>query len=120
EQEYATNGPDRVVRTVSSYDVNESNYNVRRVETFELIAGSFVSTGASETSTDGLLAWQITYGRTTQTQTAYGGNGSRTVTTTAPDGAQTVQTFQNGRLISSVTSQSGVGTLSSVTFGYDA
>src|SRR5207302_1332693 len=87
--------------------------------TQELGSGGFVSTGTSEASTDGLRSWQIAYGRTNQTQTVYGGSGSRTLTATAPDGAQTVQTFQNGLLVSQVTSF-GSTVLSSLSFGYDS
>ncbi len=76
-----------------------------------------------DVSTDGLDSWNTINGLTTHSRTDYDRpNARRTVTTTAPDGTENVQTFEQGRLVYSVTEHAELSSpiLSSVTLMYDA
>jgi RHS repeat-associated protein len=78
----------------------------------------------SETSVNGQNSWQTKYGDanttvTSQSQISYS-SPSRSVTTIAPDGTYTINTFSYGRLISSTRYDSGHAQIGSTTYAYDA
>lgn len=119
ERLYTTNGSDRVTHTVTF--AADDGVPVRRSLTRELDdAGNWITTRTTDVSTDGLYSWDDAFGLLTTTATVYGPAGARTLTRTAPDNTQTVQTYQDGRLVSSVTLHASLGTLHSQTYGYDA
>jgi YD repeat-containing protein len=70
-------------------------------------------------STNGLVSWQTAFGLTSTNATAYGANGYRYVTNTAPDGTFTVSQFQNGRLMSVTRKDSAGNQLGQTTYTYD-
>ena len=77
------------------------------------------------TTTSGLKSWSTVYRDgstpvTTVTETVYGPNGSRTVTTTNPDGSSTVNAYQYGRLQSVTRKDSGGSQVSQTVYTYDA
>jgi RHS repeat-associated protein len=115
-------GTDRVTRTVSDVVANYGA-TVRRTRTYVWPSNSVDAAlllRTVETSVDGLRSWDTSLGQTAQTITVVGGNGTRYVTNTAPDGTVTVQTFQNGRLTQRETGNTELGTISAVTYGYDS
>jgi len=90
--------------------------------TFNSPTPTLVST--VESSVDGLQTWQTQYRDantpvTSQSQTVYGANGTRTITTTAPDNSYTISAYSNGRLTSVTRFDSGENQISSVSYGYD-
>ena len=114
-------GTDRITQTENSV-VSAHGTTVQRTTTavwptLNTDSSNVIST--VDTSIDGLQSWTISYGLTNQSQTAYApATASRTVIGTAPDGSQTVSTYQNGRLTSSVSS-AGALTLGSQSYSYD-
>jgi len=115
-------GTDRIRRTVKSVETaNGVNGLISR--SYVLATnGSYTEslTSTAETSTDGLKAWNSSFGATNISQTLYAGSGNRYVTNTAPDGSFAVSVFQNG-LLQSVTRKDASGNqLSSTTYAYDA
>jgi RHS repeat-associated protein len=114
-------GTDRITRTTSDVTTRDG-VTVNRVTTqiWETDgADTPVTVSVSEQSADGLRSWQTTRGLTTSTTTVLDGTGGRTVTTTAPDGTLTTQTYVSGRLSSQVTSHPSLGQLSATAFAYD-
>lgn len=114
-------GTDRITQTENSV-VAADGTTVRRTTTSvwttnNVDAGSVIS--VNDVSADGLQSWSISYGLTNHTQTAYGGNGQRTVTTTRPDGSYTVSQYQNGQLVSETQYGSDNVQVASTTCGYD-
>jgi len=107
-------GLDRITRTVSDV-CNNGVANVRRTRTYAwhvLNTDTSILISSSEVSVDGLRSWQRIYADgvnavTTQSQTAYGSSGSRTVTLTNPDGSSTVNAYAYGRLVSTTRKDSG-------------
>lgn len=71
-------------------------------------------------SPDGLRTIQVQNGLTNSSWTVYAGSGTRYVTNTAPDGTYTVNTYQDGRVISTETRNTSLGTLNQLTYGYDS
>ena len=117
---YTTNGPDRVVHTADSVTVNAGGVPVRRFVIRQLDdAGAWITNRITESSMDGLRSWDITFGVTNTSISAYGPTNTRSTTLSAPDGTQTVQSYQNGRLVSSETFHAQLSTLLRATYGYD-
>ncbi|MBI4027026.1 MAG: RHS repeat protein, partial [Verrucomicrobia bacterium] len=101
-------GADRITRTVNNVTTAHGT-TVRRSTTDVWTTdntGASITAALNETSADGLQSWNTAFGLTTHTQTAFDGAGGRTVVVTAPDGTTTTSTYQNGRLLSSVSSVS--------------
>lgn len=106
-------GTDRVSRTVAEV-ATRSSYTVQRTTTqvWETDGQDTATTVAiSEQGVDGLRSWQTIRGLTTGTVVTLGGSGSRTVTTTAPDGTVAIQTYANDRLSSSLSQRASLGVL---------
>jgi RHS repeat-associated protein len=86
-------------------------------------AGTLVS--RSDSSTDGLQSWQTQYRDvntpvTSHSQTTYGANSTRTVTTTAPDNSYSITAYTNGRCISVTSYNSSGAQIARTAFSYDA
>lgn len=116
-------GSDRITQTTNDVTTDHST-TVRRTRNYAWLDGSSTGTLISsvETSTDGLNTWQTQYRDgsvfvTTHTQTVPG--VSRTVTTTAPDGSYTVNTYSYGRLASSTRYDSTGTQFGGTTYSYD-
>lgn len=119
-------GTDRISKTVNvvaTKTEGSATYTVRRAtttiwETDNEDTSATVS--ISEQSSDGLRSWQTIRGLTTKSVTVFDGSGGRTVTTTTPDTAQTVQVYAGDRL-DSTTFKTGTNVqLAATTYGYDA
>lgn len=98
-------GTDRIAKTVNivASKTDGATYTVQRSTTTVWQAdGQDVpdTVSTAEQSSDGLRSWQTAFGLTTKSVTVLDGSGGRTVTTTTPDGVQTVQVFSEGRLSS--------------------
>ncbi len=117
-----TSAVDRRTRTVTDYWAKPGADNVRRTRTFVWTdAGSELCVATNEVSVTGTNTWYSSFGRTTQTQTHYGANGARTVTTTAPDGSYTVQTYLDGQLQSVARyTAGGQEQIAGTSYSYDA
>ncbi|NLH72829.1 MAG: RHS repeat protein, partial [Verrucomicrobia bacterium] len=121
------NGTDRITWTTNDV-TTYSGYNVTRTRTIVYTTNNSTETitnAMTLTSTSGLKTWSIVYRDgstpvTTTTETVYGANGTRTVTTTNPDGSSVVRTFSYGRLQSEVRKDSSGNTIGSTTYSYDA
>ncbi len=115
-------GPDRITHTQRE-TVTAHGTTVRRITTSVCATdGSPQETVllVQETSADGLSEWNTANGLTTATVISLDpAAATRTVTTTAPDGTVTTQTFQNGLLLSSVTRDSSSQLLASSFLSYD-
>ena len=116
-------GTDRITKTVNEVAAAYGT-TIRRRTTYDYTLmnnATAVVTDVSESSADGLRTWQTTVGvaNPSTTVTAYPGGGYRNVTTTAPDGSYTLNSFLNGRLQSS-TQKLGTGTqIGRTTYTYD-
>ena len=119
-------GADQI--TFTTNDVTTySGKTVRRTRryawtTFNSATSNLVA--MSQVTVAGLESWQTQYrdpstAVTSHSQTAYGANGLRTVTTSAPDGSYTVATNQYGRLLSVTRYDSTDHQLSSINYAYD-
>ncbi len=120
-------GNDRITWTTNDVTTDHS-MDVVRSRTYVWVQNGVDSptlVSTLETSTDGLNTWQTTYRDanptpvTTHSQTVYGGNGSRTVTATAPDNSHTVSTYSYGRLVSSTRYDSNSNPIGNTTYTYD-
>ncbi|CAM2982059.1 LamG-like jellyroll fold domain-containing protein [Rariglobus hedericola] len=114
---------DRITRTTTAFATREST-PVRRTTT-EVWETTGVETpttvSINESSLDGLQNWQTSRGQTTHSQTVIATDGTRTVTTTLPDGSSQIQLASAaGRLTSTIRKDSAGVVLSEVTYGYDA
>ena len=122
--DYAT---DRLTYTTNDV-VYDNGAIVNRTCVFDWpVAGSATVSNlvsVSESSVDGLQSWRVLFnggvGITNHSQTAYGTNGYRTVTSIAPDGIQSIATYQYGQLLSTVTTNATLGQLSGTSYAYDA
>ncbi len=120
-------GLDRVSYTTNDI-TTDHGVTVRRSRTYLWSTpNSDVSTlvSTSESTLDGLQSWQTQYRDastlvTAQSQTAYGANGVRTVTTTAPDNSYTISVYTNGQSLSVTRYDSGGTQIGKATYGYDA
>ena len=119
-------GADRITFTTNDVVVDQG-MNVRRTRTYAwnvLGVNSTNLVSVNESSVDGLQGWQIAFnagnGVTNHSQTVYGTGGYRYVSTTAPDGTQRINTYQYGRLIASVTTNTTLGQLAGTTYAYDS
>lgn len=97
-----TNGTDRITRTLQDTGMHGANVVSRRQV---LVYTSNSSTNQaqmemSETAVDSLQAWNTKTGVTSRTVTVLQGNGARTETTTAQEGAIILKSFQGDRLTS--------------------
>lgn len=118
-------GTDRVTKTTTTVATKTAGatYTVQRTTTQiweTLNADTPVTVSIAEQSTDGLHSWQTVRGLTTTAVTAYDGSGGRTVTTTAPDGVQTVQVFAGEQLASNTVTTAAAVPLGGATYTYDA
>jgi RHS repeat-associated protein len=97
--------------------------DVRRTRTYVWTnngsSGSLL-TSTTETSTDGLHTWQISFGLTNESITAYASGGWRYSTNFAPDRSCTVSISRYGTNVSSARFDSLNNQLSSIKFGYDS
>ena len=120
-------GIDRI--TWSTNDVIfDHGMNVRRSQTFvwdTLGSDAPKLVSVSESSVDGLNSWQTAYrdssvAATNHSQTVYGAAGSRSETTTAPDGSQTISAYANGQLVSATRKDSSGVQIGQTSYTYDA
>lgn len=84
---------------------------------------TYVTTGESYSTFDGLLSWSLSPGTTAPSvsQTTLSGSGNWTETTTAPDNTQQVQTYTAGKLTSSSSLLTDHSTLlTSTSYAYDS
>jgi RHS repeat-associated protein len=116
---------DRITQTTNDV-TSDHGANVRRSRTFAWLDGQSTGTLVSqtETSADGLSAWQTRYRDAgtpvTSTNTvSYGGN-SRTVINNAPDGSYAISLYSYGRLSSSTRYDSTSAQIGATTYSYDA
>ena len=119
-------GTDQITFTTNDL-VNAHSTTVRRSRTyvwatFNSNTSTLIST--TEHSVDGLQSWQTQYrdantSVTNQSQTTYGGSGTRSVTTTAPDNSYTISTYQYGRLLSVSRYDALNSQLSTINYSYD-
>jgi len=120
-------GTDRITRTVNDVTTDNGS-NVRRTRVYSwTVNGTDSSTllSKSESSVDGLRAWQTQYRDTftpvtSQSVTVFSISGNRYVTNTAPDGSYTVSSYLNGQLASVTRKDSAGSQLSSLSYAYDA
>jgi RHS repeat-associated protein len=117
-------GPDRVTRVVRDV-TTYSGSNVHRTRTYRLGAASAATETLVRTdyaSTDGLKRWTLVAGQNSHalSETVYGGGGTRTVTTTQPDGSKVEQIYTNGRLTRTTRKNSANGQVERVDYAYDA
>jgi hypothetical protein len=120
-------GMDRITWTTNDV-TTYSGYDVRRTRTIVYTndnSTATVTNAMTQTTTTGLKTWQTVYRDsatpvTTLTETAYGANGARTVTTTAPDGSSVVRAYSYGRLQSVTRKDSGGSQVGQSTYTYDA
>ena len=120
-------GTDRVSYTTNDL-TTDHGATVRRSRsyvwsTLNVDAMTLVST--TESTLDGLQSWQTQYRDastpvTSHSQTAYGANGVRTVTSTAPDNSYTISVYTNGQSLSVTRYDSGSAQIGKATYGYDA
>ena len=114
-------GTDRITQIENSV-VSAHGTTVRRTTTSvwatdNVDASSVVS--VNDVSADGLQSWSINYGLTNHVQTAYSGNGQRTVTATNPDGSYTIAQYQDGQLVSNAQYGNDDAQILAVSYGYD-
>ncbi len=115
------NGTDRISRTLDAVGTRDGHTVQRSTAQVWETDGADTPTNVSvsEQSADGLRSWQTVRGLTSSSVTAFTGSGGRTVTSTAPDGTQNIQTYLGDRLQSTVTSHPSLGSLGSVTYAYN-
>lgn len=118
-------GTDRVTRSQQEVSIDSIfpgySESERRRTIVWATDGSGTATDVSiiDRSPDGLRTLQTQNGLTSSTWTVYAGGGTRYLTNTAPDGTYTVNTYQDGRIVSSRTIHDALGTLQETTYGYD-
>ena len=91
-----TDGPDQVTQMTSEV-TSAHGVTVSRTSTAAFSENGLISVLVVDKSVDGLQSWETRYGQTTRRAIAYNGAGAVTETVTAPDGAYTVTSYQNGR-----------------------
>jgi len=119
-------GSDRITWTTNDVTTFSGAY-VRRSRTFQLTTNGATNAAlVSMTMTDtaGLRSWSVVYRDsstpvTTRTETAYGSNGSRVVTTIAPNGSSLSRTFSFGRLVSETRRDVAGNSIGTTTYSYD-
>ena len=118
-------GTDQITLTTNDV-VSAHGTTVRRTRTYtwNTAADASMLVSTVESSVDGLQSWQTRYrdpntSVTSHSQTTYGGNGARSVSTVAPDGSYTTSTYQYGRLLSVTRYDSSYNPVSSISYGYD-
>lgn len=113
-------GTDRIERVTTS--VLDISGTVFARETVERWATNGVDTATvysvTEQSVDGLQRSATVNGQTEQTVLAYDGSGGRTETITKADGTSTLNTFDDGRLVSSVFRDANELAVRSTTYAY--
>jgi RHS repeat-associated protein len=112
---------DRITATLSDV-LTDYGSDVRRTRTYVYsVLGQVTSNLVSQTevSTDGLKSWSVTPSGTSTSVTAYGSNGARYVTNTAPDGSYSLSIYSYGQLLSTVQKDAGGAILGSSIFTYD-
>ncbi|MEY4940286.1 MAG: hypothetical protein RIQ93_2021, partial [Verrucomicrobiota bacterium] len=116
---------DRVVRTtntVAMKSIGTGSVPIQR-STTEIWEADNDSTptvvALSEQSSDGTGSWRTVRGLTTATASVIDGAGGRTITTTAPDGGQNIQSFSGDRLTSSTVKTAGGVQLAASNYTYD-
>jgi RHS repeat-associated protein len=117
-------GLDRVSRVIKEVGQRDS-YNVQRVTTYvwPTTGDAPVSVRVHETALNAQkmsLSWDTQGGRVTTSRVNLPGNGTRTVTITAPDQTQTVSVYQNGQLQSISRKESNGTQLTQTSLDYDA
>lgn len=113
-----TDGPDQVTRTTSEV-ATAHGLAVSRRSTIHLTETGPVTVSITENAADGLQSWETHYGLTTHRQIAYGGNGMRTETVTAPDASYVISEDQSGRLTSAVSFDNTGSQVRGTTYFYD-
>ena len=119
-------GTDRITWTTNDVTTDHGT-TVRRSRTYVWASSGVNSASlatASERSADGLKSWQLRYGDaniavTNETQTSYS-TPNRSVTTIAPDGSYTINTYSYGRLQTSTRYDSSAAQIGGTTYAYDA
>jgi YD repeat-containing protein len=117
-------GIDRITWTTNDVTYDHGTA-VKRSRTYVWLDGQSSGTlgSVSETSVDGLKSWQLSYSGvntalTNQTTTSYLGN-SRTVTSTAPEGSYTVNSYASGQLLSSTRYDANTHQIGATSYTYD-
>ncbi len=119
-------GIDRITKTINSVEVRPdggTSYTVNRATTLvwpDDTQDTPTTLSIVEQSTDGLRTWRTVAGLTTSTVVAVLADGTKTVTSTSPEGVVTVQTYSGDQLQSATVMHPTIGTLSSETYQYDA
>jgi RHS repeat-associated protein len=124
DQNGVLSGSDRIVQTVPDV-AGAHGTDVRRTRSYVWDTDpNLVS--MVESSVDGLKSWQTAYRDlnsgtpvTSSSQTTNGGTGSRTVTTTAPDGSYTISAYSYGQLASVTRYDSTGAQIGATTYTYD-
>jgi RHS repeat-associated protein len=118
-------GIDRITWTTNDVVIDHGT-PVNRSRTYAWLDGQSSGTLASvsENSVDGLRSWQINYrdantALTNQTVTSYASN-LRTVTSTAPDGSYTINTYVAGQLLNSARFDATGKQIGGTSYSYDA
>jgi len=118
-------GPDRITWTTNDLCIDHG-VAVDRTRSYVWLDGqsSGTLTSESETSVDGLKAWQISFittssALTNETITSYSGT-NRAVTSIAADGSYTINSYSSGRLISSTRFDASNNSIGSTSYTYDA
>lgn len=116
------NGPDRILRVVTSVGERDGR-TVERSETqVWTTEGSATpeTIGRAERSMDGTFSRIERNGLTTTETTAYDGNGGRTVTVVGPVGVRETRTFAADRLRTMAVTAPDLGEIEAQTLAYDA
>jgi len=121
----AYSGPDRITRVVTTNDFSSLlglTGHVRRTLSYVWLDGAStpICLATNESTTDGLHSASLTTAGLSSSVTAYGTNGLRTLTSTAPDGSYTVAVYTNARAASTTRYTPGGAQLSGTAYGYDA
>jgi RHS repeat-associated protein len=115
-------GTDQIIRTVKDF-VSDHGFDVGRTRTYVWNQDDNpvpLLTDSSETALTALRSWSTTFGQTQESRTIINGNGYVTVTTLTPDGAYSVSSRLNGRVLGTTTFDANGAQLGGSTQGYDA
>ena len=111
---------DRVTYNISSV-VADHGTTVQRQQSFQYDeATNSILVSQSDTSVDGLRSWQVAFGLTSTSATVYDApNAKTTVTSTSPDGSQTISVSVQGLQQSTTRKDANGVNLSSVNYTCD-
>lgn len=111
-------GNDSRITGSSTVYASHSGVTVARTTTEVWNSGSPVVVGVVDASIDGRHKWQTSFDQVSTEEWTVAGGGSWQITSTAPDGTNTVADYQAGRL-ASTTTKAGGQVISQVSYVYD-